>query len=361
MHFVSIVGARPQFLKAAVVARAISTHPEIDHLVIHTGQHYDEHLSACFFADLQLGHRVVNLNIGSGRHGAQTGRMIEAIEEVLIKEPADWIIIYGDTNSTLAGALAAVKLRRRIAHVEAGLRSFCKGMAEEVNRVVADHLSDILFAPTRTAVANLQREGLQDASVHFVGDVMYDATELYRLRVNESKILAALGLRSKEFALATVHRAENADDPGRLRVIVKALRQVATDLPVVFPLHPRTRAALTSSKGLMACLADCSTVVVIEPVGYFDMSALERSARVILTDSGGVQKEAFFQGTPCVILREATEWPELVQAGASRLCPPLSADGIIQAVRSLGKGVPTGSFFGNGDAGVRIVQTLLET
>ena len=360
MRFISIVGARPQFIKAAVVSNAIRERSSIEHLLVHTGQHYDEDLSARFFSDLGLDNRVINLNIGSGSHGAQTGRMLESIEEVLIREPSDWIILYGDTNSTLAGALAAAKLRRRAAHVEAGVRSFDRGMPEEINRVVTDRLSDILFAPTETGVTNLRAEGVDGARIRFVGDVMYDATRLYDQSIRRSSILATLGLEEKEFALATIHRAENTDDRARLGIIMDALCEISQRLCVVLPLHPRTRAVLECDKELLDRLAHFPSLRITKPLGYFDLSALERSAQFIFTDSGGVQKEAYFHGTPCLILRETTEWPELVAEGASKLCPPISADAILEAAWSLNALAPkTQTLFGDGDAATRIVDALV--
>ncbi len=307
MKIVTIVGARPQFIKAAPVSRELrKQHTEV---LVHTGQHYDENMSAVFFRELEIPEPDCNLGIGSGSHGQQTGAMLGGIEAVLIAEQPDWVLVYGDTNSTLAGALAAAKLHIKVAHVEAGLRSFNRRMPEEVNRVLTDHVSDMLFCPTQTAVKNLAREGLTQG-VHLVGDVMHEALLWAAERARtQSVILDRLVLMKKGFLLATVHRAENTDDPVRLRAIVEAL--VSLDDPIVFPIHPRTRKALDRLE--FPTLP--SRVKVIEPVGYLDMVHLEQSARTIMTDSGGIQKEAYWLGVPCVTLRDETEWVETVESG----------------------------------------------
>ena len=307
MKIVTIVGARPQFIKAAPVSRELrKQHTEV---LVHTGQHYDENMSAVFFRELEIPEPDCNLGIGSGSHGQQTGAMLGGIEAVLIAEQPDWVLVYGDTNSTLAGALAAAKLHIKVAHVEAGLRSFNRRMPEEVNRVLTDHVSDMLFCPTQTAVKNLAREGLTEG-VHLVGDVMHEALLWAAERARtQSVILDRLVLMKKGFLLATVHRAENTDDPVRLRAIVEAL--VSLDDPIVFPIHPRTRKALDRLE--FPTLP--SRVKVIEPVGYLDMVHLEQSARTIMTDSGGIQKEAYWLGVPCVTLRDETEWVETVESG----------------------------------------------
>ncbi len=319
MKICSVIGARPQFVKAGAVSRAIVDDGRIDEVLIHTGQHYDFNMSEVFFREFALAAPRHNLGVGSGAHGAQTGRMLAGLEEVFEQERPDVVLVYGDTNSTLAGALAAAKLRIPIAHVEAGLRSFNRAMPEEINRIVADSVSDLLFAPTRTAVAQLEREGQARDRVVWTGDVMYDAAlmtaEVARSR---SRVVDALGLADGTYYLATVHRAENTDDPRRLRAIVDALTLVAAEHPVVLPLHPRTRAAL-EREGL---LERATGVRVIDPVGFVDMVRLEMGALAVASDSGGVQKEAFFYGVPCYILRDETEWVELVDAGWNTLVPP---------------------------------------
>ncbi len=307
MKVATIVGARPQFIKAAPVSRALrQQHTEV---LIHTGQHYDDAMSAVFFRELEIPAPDVNLGIGSGPHGQQTGAMLAGIEEVLLAEQPDWALVYGDTNSTLAGALAAAKLHIPLAHVEAGLRSFNRRMPEEINRVLTDHVSTLLFCPTQTAVNNLAAEGIAQG-VHLVGDVMHEAllwaAERARTR---STILVRLGLQEKVYLLATVHRAENTDDPARLRAILDAF--AALDEPIVFPVHPRTQARI-EALGLKSKFRNLKSIA---PVGYLDMVQLEQSARMILTDSGGIQKEAYWLGVPCVTLRDETEWVETVEAG----------------------------------------------
>ncbi|MCP1715119.1 UDP-N-acetylglucosamine 2-epimerase (non-hydrolyzing) [Methanocalculus alkaliphilus] len=307
MKIVSIVGARPQFIKCAPVSRALrKDHQEI---LVHTGQHYDENMSGIFFEELSIPTPDYHLGIGSGSHGAQTGRMLAAIEEVLLKETPDMVIIYGDTNSTLAGALAAAKLHIRIAHVEAGLRSFDRSMPEEINRVLTDHASDLLFVPTENGVANLAREGIEKG-VHRVGDVMVDALLFNRELAARSDILDRLDLKTGAYYLATVHRPSNTDDEKNLRSIMAAF--AALDLPVIFPAHPRTRKFLEQ----YGIAGDTITNVrLIEPLPYLDMLALLGQAAAVLTDSGGVQKEAYILQVPCITLRENTEWVETVEDG----------------------------------------------
>ena len=330
MKIVSIVGARPQFIKAAVVSRALRKVPGVSEVLVHTGQHYDDNMSRVFFEELEIPEPDHHLGVGSGSHGAQTGRMLEAIERVLLTEKPDWVLVYGDTNSTLAGALAAVKLHVPVAHVEAGLRSFNRRMAEEVNRVVTDHVADLLFAPSKAAAENLDREGIPRERVHLVGDVMYDAALYYGAKAETtSRILERLELKPKEYILATVHRAENTDASARLRAIFGGLMRVANEWPVVLPLHPRTRQAL-EREGL---LTEAERVLRIIPAaGYLDMMMLEKHAWLIATDSGGVQKEAYFYRVPCVTLREETEWVELVELGWNRLAPPLSAEAVAEGM-----------------------------
>ena len=317
LKIVTVVGARPQFIKAAALSRAIRSEyaGRIDEVLVHTGQHYDDNMSKVFFEELDIPHPKYNLEISGGQHGAMTGRMLEGIENVLLQEKPDWLLIYGDTNSTLAGALAAAKLHIPVAHVEAGLRSFNMRMPEEVNRILADRVSSLLFCPTETAVNNLKTEGVS-RGVHNVGDVMYDVALFYRDRARQnSTVLQTLGLTPGAFALATCHRAENTDDPQRLSSILSALAEIATQLPVVLPLHPRTR-KLIGDYGLAPLLAQ---LTVTDPLPFLDMVALEQASRIILTDSGGVQKEAFFYGVPCITMRDETEWVETVDLGWNQL------------------------------------------
>jgi UDP-GlcNAc3NAcA epimerase len=300
----TIVGARPQFVKASVVSRPLrSVHREI---LLHTGQHYDDGMSQRFFRELDIPKPDYELGVGSGSHGRQTAQMLVGIEEAIERERPDRILVYGDTNSTLAGALAAAKLHVPIAHVEAGLRSFNRRMPEEINRVITDRLSDVLFCPSESAARNLEREGIT-RGVHVIGDVMAEAVQQFGALAEET-IVERLGAVRGGYVLATVHRAENTDDPERLKAIVRAFE--ALDEPVIVPAHPRLCEALGRNS-----IVPGGGVRLIDPVGYFDMIALERNARAILTDSGGVQKEAYWLGVPCVTLRNETEWVETVEAG----------------------------------------------
>ncbi|NQS77195.1 MAG: UDP-N-acetylglucosamine 2-epimerase (non-hydrolyzing) [Methanoculleus bourgensis] len=308
MKIASIVGARPQFIKCASVSRELRK--EHEEVLIHTGQHYDHGMSEVFFEELAIPKPDYNLNIGSGAHGHQTGAMLGAIEDVLQQENPDLVLVYGDTNSTLAGALAAAKLHVPVAHVEAGLRSFDRRMPEEINRVLTDHCSDLLFCPTKTAVENLAAEGIT-GGVHLVGDVMVDAMNYNRAVAEErSRILEAVGVRPGEYLVITVHRPSNTDSQENMVAILGALAEAG--MPVVFPVHPRTRNYL-GRYGLLAKMPE--NVLVTEPLGYLDMLHLMAHAAKILTDSGGVQKEAYMLGVPCITLRENTEWVETVEAG----------------------------------------------
>jgi UDP-N-acetylglucosamine 2-epimerase len=330
MKLLTVVGARPQFVKAAAVSGAIAAHgareepPRLHEVLVHTGQHYDYEMSALFFGELPLPAPAHHLGVGSGPHGAQTGRMLEQLERVILAEAPDVVLVHGDTNSTLAGALAAAKLRVPLAHVEAGLRSGNRAMAEEVNRVVTDHLATWLFAPTGHAVENLRAEGLV-AGVELVGDVMYEPLRA-AAGAPPADVLARAGVAPGEYALATVHRAENTDDAARLRGILKGLAAVADRMPVIWPVHPRTRAALPGVEPTLA-----PRVHACEPVGYRQMIALERDAGIVLTDSGGVQKEAYWLGVPCVTLREETEWLETLEEGRNVLAGA-EPDRIVAAV-----------------------------
>jgi UDP-N-acetylglucosamine 2-epimerase len=353
---VSIVGARPQFIKAAPVSRELRwQHTEV---LVHTGQHYDDEMSAVFFQELGIREPNYSLEVGSGSHGWQTGLMLARVEEVLLAEQPDWVLVYGDTNSTLAGALAAVKLHILVAHVEAGLRSFNREMPEEHNRVLTDHCADLLFCPTRTAVDNLAKEGIT-RWVHLAGDVMYDAALQFGALARErSTILNDLGLLPKRYLLATVHRPYNTDDPDRLQSILEAFIEIGE--PIVFPVHPRTRRCMAEF-GLDSLPAfRCSNVQFVEPVGYLDMLMLEQHARLILTDSGGVQKEAYFFAVPCVTLRPETEWVETVDAGWN-VVVDTDQERIVWAAS--GRVWPDGTpplVFGDGCASEKMVRLLEE-
>jgi UDP-GlcNAc3NAcA epimerase len=350
MNVVTIVGARPQFIKAAPVSRVLRRrHREV---LVHTGQHYDEQMSAVFFEELEIPRPDHHLGVGSGPHGAQTGAMLGRIEEVLLAERPDWVIVYGDTNSTLAGALAAAKLGLPLAHVEAGLRSFVRTMPEEINRVVADRLSDLLLCPSPTAVSNLAAEGIT-RGVREVGDVMEDSLAFAAQRArSRSAVLARLGLSERGYLLVTVHRAENTDEEGRLSGIVAALSEAGE--PVVFPVHPRTRQALGPERW---SALERAGVRLIEPVGHLDMVRLTEGARLVLTDSGGLQKEAYWLGTPCVTLREETEWVETVEAGWNRLAGA-DRNSILEAIRSFEPPAARPILFGAAGAAQRVVTAL---
>lgn len=310
MKIVTIIGARPQFIKAAAVSSALIKN-HVKEIILHTGQHYDKNMSDVFFYDLHIPKPVYNIGIRSSTHGAMTGRMLEKIETILIDEKPNIILVYGDTNSTLAGALAASKLHIPIAHVEAGLRSFNKRMPEETNRILTDHMSDLLFAPTNTAVKNLKNEGITKG-VHHIGDVMYDAAVFFgKIAEKKSEIIGQLGLKNQQYFLSTIHRAENTDNPKRLESIINALVTLSKNTPVVLPLHPRTLKIILKI-GLAKKIKNLN---ITKPLSFLDMVVLEKNAKVIITDSGGVQKEAYFHLVPCVTLRDETEWIETVNAG----------------------------------------------
>lgn len=352
----TVVGARPQFIKAAAISRVIRNEYAslLEEVLVHTGQHFDHNMSQVFFDELDIPPPKYNLDISGGNHGAMTGKMLEAIEVVLLNEKPDWVLVYGDTNSTLAGALAAVKLHIPLAHVEAGLRSFNMWMPEEINRIVTDRVASLLFCPTEVAVDNLRNEGVV-SGVSNVGDVMYDVAECYKDRcAKNSEVLQRVGVASGGYALATCHRAENTDDPARLREICQGLADVAEHMDVVFPLHPRTR-HLVSEGGLLPLLG---RVRLVEPLSFMEMLALEQSARIVITDSGGVQKEAFFYKVPCITMRDETEWVETVQLQWNQLVGA-SRNRIASAAISAMPGLSGVCPYGDGRAGKRIVETIL--
>lgn len=357
MHILTIVGARPQFVKAAMVSKAIENEAGIHQTLLHTGQHFDDNMSAIFFEELGIAAPRFNLAIHGGPHGEMTGRMLESIERLLLESRPDAVLVYGDTNSTLSGALAAAKLHIPVVHVEAGLRSFNRRMPEEINRVLTDHLSDLLFAPTERAMRNLAMEGIAGESVVLGGDVMYDAALHFKeAAIRRSDMLTRLGLQDAPYVLCTIHRAENTDDPSRLRNIFTALSMLSRDIRVVMPVHPRTLSVLAAS-GLTP--PSSPHFMLIEPVGYLDMVRLEVSADLIVTDSGGVQKEAFFHRVPCVTLRDETEWQELVDAGWNRLVPPDDPLRICGKMRdAIGSTGQDLSLYGDGNAALHIVRTL---
>lgn len=309
MKIITIIGARPQFVKAAVVSREIAKHKDLKEVIVHTGQHFDKNMSDIFFEEMEIPKPDYHLDINSLSHGAMTGRMIEKIEEILLKEKPDYLMVYGDTNSTLAGALAAKKMHVKVIHIEAGLRSFNMKMPEEVNRILTDRISDILFCPTDTAIENLKKEGYDHINCTIIksGDVMYDAAMYYAQQSAEkSKVIEQLNL--SDFILCTIHRAENTDDLNNLKSIVTALNKINKECQVIVPLHPRTKSIITKNNIQ-------THFTIIDPVGYFDMIELLKHCKLVITDSGGLQKEAFFFKKFCITIREQTEWVELVKNG----------------------------------------------
>lgn len=353
MKIVTVIGARPQFIKAAVVSRAIANTEEVEEVIVHTGQHFDSNMSDIFFDEMSIPTPQYNLNINGLGHGAMTGQMLEKIEDVLIKEKPDWVLVYGDTNSTIAGALAAKKLHIKVAHVEAGLRSFNIDMPEEVNRILTDRISDILFCPTETAVKNLENEGYRnlDCEVQEVGDVMQDAAIFYAEKAKNPDVNLP-----EKFALCTVHRAENTDNSSRLESILKALEEISKTTPVVLPIHPRTKAKLNS----IGYDFQNSKIQFINPVGYLEMVWLLINCKFVLTDSGGLQKEAYFFSKPCITMRDETEWIELVENGFNKLA---GADTslIIKLATEMSDSTNldfSKRLYGNGNAGEIIVNNL---
>jgi len=360
LKIVSIIGARPQFIKAAMVSREIAGYQNINEILVHTGQHFDDNMSDIFFRNMHIPMPDYNLGVNSLSHGAMTAQMLEKIEKVLIEQKPDKVLIYGDTNSTLAGAIAAVKLHIPIGHVEAGLRSFNRKMPEEINRVVADHVSDLLFAPTETAVDNLKHEGVAEEKIFQTGDVMYDAALYYsEICETESDILKSLNIQKNNYVLLTLHRAENTDDADRLKAVFNGFKKAAGQISIILPLHPRTKIALQRI-GLYSDIKD--KLKIIDPVGYLDMIKLEKHAKIIATDSGGVQKEAFFFNVPCVTLRTETEWVELIETGWNSLVDTSSAERIANTILKIKapENVVKQDVYGDGQASKKIVTELLK-
>lgn len=368
MKILTILGARPQFVKAATVSRAIREYNEIRNdsikeVIVHTGQHYDANMSDIFFEQMNIPQPDHKLSFGSLSHGAMTGRMLESIESLILKESPDLVLVYGDTNSTMAGALSAAKVHVPVAHVEAGLRSFNLSMPEEINRVLTDRVSQILFCPTQTAVNNLEKESYpfsmpnnKKQQIVDVGDVMYDATLFYAQSVTEKINLSRWELDEKNYAICTLHRAENTDDPARLKSIFSALQEIAKELPVVLPLHPRTKSSLQK----LGHLDWLENLFLLEPIPYLEMQRLEMSAKIILTDSGGMQKEAYFHKVPCITLRDETEWVETIEAGWNQLAGA-SFEEIIHCFQNPGKPKDESrDIYGDGQAAMKIVRELLK-
>jgi len=360
MKILTIVGARPQFVKASALSRVAAATPDVSEILLHTGQHYDRSMSAVFFDDLAIPSPKYHLQTGGSSHGEMTGNQLVGIERALQEESPDVCVVYGDTNSTLAGALAAAKLGIPVAHVEAGLRSFNRRMPEEINRVLTDHLSDALFAPSGTAVRNLEREGISADRIHAVGDVMFDVNLWARATTDIGVELEKFGLPPKTYILATLHRQETVDDIDTLREILWALAELGRTFRVVIPLHPRTRSIARHDP---VCDGLLSRFLVAEPVDFRSMVALTAGASLIVTDSGGLQKEAYFAGVPCVTVRTETEWVELVEIGWNRVPERLDRLGILEACHhQIGMG-PTSNGsanpYGNGDSAQKIMSALL--
>jgi len=350
MKIITIIGARPQFIKAAALSREIAKHDSITEIIVHTGQHFDKNMSDVFFEEMDIPKPHYNLDINSLSHGAMTGQMLEKIETILLSEKPDWVLIYGDTNSTIAGALAARKLHIKVAHVEAGLRSFNMAMPEEVNRILTDRISNILFCPTQTAVSNLQKEGYDNIDCKIVnsGDVMQDTAIFYSERERKPQIEMP-----ESFILATIHRAENTDDIQRLGNILTALNEIAKEISIILPLHPRTAKIIAKSD------YNIQNLTIIEPVGYLEMVYLLNRCKLVMTDSGGLQKEAFFFKKPCITLRDETEWVELIENKFNQL---VGADKnlIIQAYKAQNFGMDFNeNLYGNGSASQNIINELL--
>ena len=361
----TVIGARPQFIKAAAVSHTIKNYRKfINETIIHTGQHFDFEMSERFFKELDIPIPSINLGIGGGTHGENTGRMIEKIEKILIKNKPDGILVYGDTDSTLAAALAASKLNIPIFHIEAGLRSHNRYQPEEQNRILTDHLSDLCFCPTKLAITNLKKEGLPCERVVITGDVMADATRIYaESSCDEEKFLSNLNLESKEFILLTIHREENTDDKKRLENILKMVNSIINKykndrLKIILPIHPRTNKRIAEYKFENLI----KNFIITDPLGFRDMILLEKHSKIIITDSGGIQKEAFFQRTPCVTIRSETEWTELIESGWNILADPSNKDKIIDAINlqlNFDKTKDTKNFYGDGFAADEIIKKII--
>ena len=376
MKIVTIIGARPQIIKAAALSRAIREHfsKEVQEVIVHTGQHYDENMSQVFFDELGIPQPDYNLGVGSASHGVQTAKMIEGIEEILLKEKPDFLVLYGDTNSTLAGAIAASKIHVPIVHIEAGLRSFNKSMPEEINRICCDHCSTLLFSPTATGFKNLINEGfnpdnkrqftIDNPGIYHCGDVMYDNSKYFaNIADQKSQILDKEVLRGIDYVLCTIHRDNNTDQPERLNSIFKALLKISESKMVVLPLHPRTSKLLNVNleKALFDKITNNPNIKILPPASFLDMIVLERHAQMVVTDSGGVQKEAFFFQKPCLILRTETEWKEIVECGAA-VITDADENRIVKSFNNFINNPPHNypEIFGDGHAAVFICKEMLE-
>ena len=376
MKIVTVIGARPQIIKAAALSRAIRHHfsKEVQEVIVHTGQHYDNNMSQVFFDELGIPQPDYNLGVGSASHGVQTAKMIEGIEEILLKEKPDYLVLYGDTNSTLAGAIAASKIHVPIVHIEAGLRSFNKSMPEEINRICCDHCSTLLFSPTATGFKNLINEGfnpdnkkkytIDNPGIYHCGDVMYDNSRYFAdIADKKSQILDKEDLRGEDYVLCTIHRDNNTDQPERLNAIFKALQKISASKKVVLPLHPRTSKLLNPNleKALFDQITNNPNIKILPPASFLDMIVLERHAQMVVTDSGGVQKEAFFFQKPCLILRSETEWKEIVECGAA-IITDADKTKIVESFNNFSENPPHNypEIFGDGKASEFICKEMLE-
>lgn len=376
MKIVTVIGARPQIIKAAALSRAIKEHfkKEVNEVIVHTGQHYDDNMSQVFFDELGIPQPDYNLGVGSASHGVQTAKMIEGIEEILLKEKPDYLVLYGDTNSTLAGAIAASKIHVPIVHIEAGLRSFNKSMPEEINRICCDHCSTLLFSPTSTGFKNLIKEGfnpdnkrrftIDNPGIYHCGDVMYDNSKHFaNIADKKSQILDKEGLKGIDYVLCTIHRDNNTDQPERLNAIFKALLKISESKMVVLPLHPRTSKLLNTNleKDLYDKITNNKNIKILPPASFLDMIVLERHAQMVVTDSGGVQKEAFFFQKPCLIFRSETEWKEIVECGAA-VITDADENKIIDSFNNFVENPPHKfpEIFGDGKAAEFICKEMLE-
>jgi len=352
MKILSILGARPQFIKAATVSRQIAKYKDLKEIIVHTGQHFDKNMSDIFFHQMQIPEPDYNLNVNSLSHGAMTGQMLAKIERVLIKEKPDWVLVYGDTNSTIAGALAAKKLHIKVAHIEAGLRSYNRKMPEEINRILTDRISDILFCPTESAIENLKAEGFEKPECKIIktGDVMFGAA-LFYYRLSQKPGFNIPG----KFTLTTIHRAENTNNLIRLKSILKALNKISEEIPIILPLHPRTRKIISKLN------LPTGKIKIVEPVGYLEMIRLLQNCSLVMTDSGGMQKEAFFFRKPCITLREETEWVELVESGCNSLAGANSQQIYTSYQKMINKSLNYNkNFYGDGNASEIIIREILK-
>lgn len=375
---ITIIGARPQIIKASALSRAIETQysNQLEEILVHTGQHYDDNMSQVFFEELGIPKPKYNLSVGSGSHGSQTAKMIEGLEQIFIVEKPDAVLVYGDTNSTISGSLAAAKIHIPVIHVEAGLRSFFKAMPEEINRISCDHMSTLLFTPTSTGLDNLKNEGfsmlnpikatIDKPAVYHCGDVMYDnSLHFSNLSDQTSKICSEFGLKTDSFILCTIHRDTNTDNPQNLESIFSGLIQLVetTKMKLVLPLHPRTKNKLKEnlSQNLFIRVKDSKDIIMIPPVGFLDIIALQKNAKLIVTDSGGLQKEAFFFKKPCLILRDQTEWIEIVENGNAKLVGAKTEQIVTEGRKLIGElNLTYPSFYGDGNAAIFIAQKIIE-